>query len=121
LPPRLVGIDFDPDRIQEARSELERLRLERRVGEGIEVEFWCGNALDLLPPIAHRVEVCFLYLVPRRIKPILLQPCKRGDVQWPMVQIALSRRPMDNGCHTGRFLYTLVYTVLSYQPFCKIQ
>jgi SAM-dependent methyltransferase len=77
LPPRLVGIDVDPERIQEARGELERLRLERRVGERIEVEFWCGNALDLLPSIAHRVEVCFLYLVPRglrRIKPILLEP-----------------------------------------------
>jgi SAM-dependent methyltransferase len=82
LPPRLVGIDVDPDRIQGARGELERLRVERRVGEGIEVEFWCGNALDLLPTIAHRVEVCFLYLVPRglrRIKPILLEPCKKSS------------------------------------------
>jgi SAM-dependent methyltransferase len=99
LPPRLVGIDVDPDRIQEARRELERLRLERRVGETIEVEFWCGNALDLLPSIAHRVEVCFLYLVPRglrRIKPILLEPCKSSGSSWsPPLRVITYVSPLE--------------------------
>jgi SAM-dependent methyltransferase len=99
LPPRLVGIDVDPGRIQEARSELERLRVERRVGETIEVEFWCGNALDLLPPIAHRVEVCFLYLVPRglrRIKPILLEPCQSsGSPLSPPLRVITYVSPLE--------------------------
>lgn len=83
--PSFVGIDIDADRIKEAEKALEQARAEGRIDPRISISFNCANALETTD-LYRTATVFFLYLIPRglrKIKPILLQTHRDGDVVEP--------------------------------------
>ena len=72
---KFLGLDINPDRINEANAALCEARSRGRIPDNFPVQFECANALDS-PELIQNVTIFFLYLVPRGlrlIKPVLLQ------------------------------------------------
>lgn len=70
---RMVGIEIDPNRAQEARTNVDAAYAEKRIPEYVDIEIRCTNALEVED--YGEATVAFLYLVPRglkMIKPLLL-------------------------------------------------
>mmetsp|Transcript_24874 Transcript_24874/g.37218 ORF Transcript_24874/g.37218 Transcript_24874/m.37218 type:complete len:201 (-) Transcript_24874:979-1581(-) len=70
---RMVGIEIDPDRAQEARDNVEAAYVEKWIPDFVDIEIRCANALEVED--FGEATVAFLYLVPRGlklIKPLLL-------------------------------------------------
>lgn len=83
---QFIGLDINPDRIQEARTALKKAKDEGHIHKNVKVTFHCANALDA-PQLIENASVFFLYLVPRGlrlIKPVLLNVAslrsKRGKI-----------------------------------------
>lgn len=74
--PTFVGIDIDPDRIQQANKMKERLWSEGAIAPHMSIIFVCCNALESPEVLAvNKVSVVFLYLIPRGLKQI-----------WPLLE-----------------------------------
>jgi SAM-dependent methyltransferase len=73
---KFLGIDIDPERIQQCQKSLEQARLEGTLNpRQISIEFVCANALES-PALFQDANIFFLYLIPRGLKlirPLLLE------------------------------------------------
>ena len=73
--PEFLGIDVDPDRIEQANQKLRSAQATQLIDPRIRITFFCGNALDC-PELLQNVTVYYLYLIPRglrNINPLLLE------------------------------------------------
>lgn len=113
--PSFVGIDIDPDRIEQANRAAEVARTDGRIPPQVDVRFVCGNALDcpdddggrggaLPPALFDGATVIFLYLIPRglkRVYPLLVGHRNRMGRTIRVVSY-MSRLPV--GTPVGRVL-----------------
>lgn len=73
-PVTFIGIDIDPERIQNCQHSLQDLGF-RNNNDNVRVQFHCANALESTH-LFEKATVFFLYLIPRGLKlivPVLLQ------------------------------------------------
>lgn len=70
-----IGLDINPERVQEANWALEAAKREGRVHPQLSVTFHCANAMEAMH-LYQDATVFFLYLIPRGLKifkPLLLE------------------------------------------------
>jgi SAM-dependent methyltransferase len=70
-----IGIDIDPDRIQQSQTALDEAKSKGTIdSDVVSIQFHCANALEAMD-LFKSANIFFLYLIPRGlklIKPILL-------------------------------------------------
>ncbi|VEU43618.1 unnamed protein product [Pseudo-nitzschia multistriata] len=64
-----VGIDIDPNRIEDAKLKTESLKADGKISPRIRITFICKNAMESTGYIQD-ATVIFLYLIPRGLKQI---------------------------------------------------
>ena len=70
-----VGIDIDPDRIEQANKKAKSLKTEGRILSQIRIIFVCKNAMESIDYIKD-ATIIFLYLIPRglnKIYPLIME------------------------------------------------
>ena len=71
-----LGIDVDPERIQQCQNHLAKSRSEGLIDDSVRVRFTCANALEDTPGLLQQANIFFLYLIPRGLKliyPVLMK------------------------------------------------
>eukprot|EP00527_Entomoneis_sp_CCMP2396_P002802 CAMPEP_0198147984 /NCGR_PEP_ID=MMETSP1443-20131203/38955_1 /TAXON_ID=186043 /ORGANISM="Entomoneis sp., Strain CCMP2396" /LENGTH=204 /DNA_ID=CAMNT_0043812531 /DNA_START=39 /DNA_END=650 /DNA_ORIENTATION=+ len=94
-----VGIDIDPERIQQAQQASQEAREKGAIHADISMTFHCANALEMPHLFQHSATILFLYLIPRGLK--LIQPILLGEnkqQQQEKLRIVISyMAPLPNG------------------------
>ena len=91
-----LGIDVDPERIEQCQSELARRRSEGFIGDSVQVTFLCANALDNSPGLLKHAKIFFLYLIPRGLKliyPVLMKHKTDADLSEIQVISFMNKLP----------------------------
>jgi hypothetical protein len=75
---KFIGIDISPERVTEARNNIQKARTSAHIPPHVSIEIICGNALDTdnVDIDYTYATVIFLYLVPRGLR--LIKP-----LIWP--------------------------------------
>ncbi|KAL7452159.1 hypothetical protein ACHAWC_003883 [Mediolabrus comicus] len=75
---KFIGIDISPERVTEARNNIQKARTSNHIPPHVSIEIICGNALDTdnVDIDYTYATVIFLYLVPRGLR--LIKP-----LVWP--------------------------------------
>ena len=75
---KFIGIDISPERVTEARNNIQKARTSAHIPPHVSIEIICGNALDTDNDAIDYTyaTVIFLYLVPRGLR--LIKP-----LVWP--------------------------------------
>lgn len=74
-----VGIDINPERVEEARMALQESQKSGEIHPQLSVSFHCANAMEA-KHLYEKATVFFLYLIPRGLKlfkPLLLEVLKQ--------------------------------------------
>ena len=83
-----LGIDVDPERIEQCQNDLLRRRSDGLIDDSIQVTFVCANALDNTPGLLQQANIFFLYLIPRGLKlihPVLIK--HKANTQLPEIHV----------------------------------
>ncbi len=78
---KFIGIDISPERVTEARNNIQKARTSAYIPPHVSIEIICGNALDTdnVDIDYTYATVIFLYLVPRGLR--MIKP-----LVWPKVE-----------------------------------
>ena len=75
-----MGIDIEPNRVEEAKRKAEHLKSEGRILPEIEITFVCKNAMESAEYFQD-ATVIFMYLIPRGLKtiyPLIMEQRKKN-------------------------------------------
>lgn len=100
-----LGIDIDPDRIEQCQHAADEAKSAGRVLLEIKLDFVCANALESVE-LFQNATVVFLYLIPRGLKqiyPLLKEHSKRRQEPIRIVTY-MSKLPSAEIAPTGRAL-----------------
>ena len=75
---KFIGLDISPERVTEARNNIQKARTSAHIPPHVSIKIICGNALDTDNDAINYTDatVIFLYLVPRGLR--LIKP-----LVWP--------------------------------------
>ncbi|KAG7363079.1 ribosomal protein L11 methylase [Nitzschia inconspicua] len=92
-----LGIDIDPDRIQESQSAAKAAIATGRLSPEIRMNFVCANALESVE-LFQNATVIFLYLIPRGLKQILPLLKDHANRMRATIRVAtyMSKLPLDD-------------------------
>ncbi|KAG7341907.1 ribosomal protein L11 methylase [Nitzschia inconspicua] len=92
-----LGIDIDPDRIQECQSASKAAIATGRLSPEIRMDFVCANALESVE-LFQNATVIFLYLIPRGLKQILPLLKKHASRMRETIRVAtyMSKLPLED-------------------------
>jgi len=83
-----LGIDVDPERIEQCQNDLAKFRSEGVIDDSVRVTFVCANALENTPGLLQQANIFFLYLIPRGLKliyPVLMK--HMADAKLSEIQV----------------------------------
>ena len=75
-----MGIDIDPNRVEEAKQKTEHLKSKGRILPQIQITFSCKNAMESAEYFQD-ATVIFMYLIPRGLKtiyPLIMEQRKKN-------------------------------------------